>query len=149
MKPIIVIILIISFIPSVVSAEVFYLRNGEKFKAEIIEEKPEVFIVRKEGERYNFIFEHHEIPKEDLFTVINENGEIIFPMVLDRKVTILETNKRISLEKLSDNQYRNYFIHQTYMEQKELSDAVKDIRNIMLLQIAIFIAGGVVISLAS
>jgi len=76
MRVLMALIIIFNFIPNVVTADTFYMINKDKFNARILEEKPNAYIVRKENERYNVFFDHHTIEKKDIFTIINEEGDL-------------------------------------------------------------------------
>lgn len=141
-------VLLLVFAPTHATADVFYMLNQDKFEANVLEEQADAFLVRKEGESYSILFKHHRIEKKDIFTVINEKGDIIFPRVLERPRFIKGFATELTIENLSDSQYLNYFIRQTYEEQKKLSHSVNDIRNIMLLQLVLVLGVGIVAAFA-
>lgn len=108
----------------------------------------QLFLLKKDGETYSMFFKHHRIEKKHIFAVFDEDRNIVYPKNLEKPVVIEGPGADISIEKLSDVEYRNYFIRQTYEEQRQVARSITGIRNIMLIQLALVVIAGSIAALA-
>lgn len=135
--------LLFAILGTAVHAETFYLKTKERFTGKIIEENEEGYLVKKHEATYSLVFQHHEVKKVDLYAVLDDSGNLIFPPDPERSIITIST------EKLSDREFQNYLLYKRTQEQERLNDSVGDIRTILLVQLVMMLGLGLVAAFAS
>jgi hypothetical protein len=131
MSKILISLILLVFLVESASAATIYLRDRTRIeKAEIIGEVPEAFHIRKMAENYSLVYSYHTVNKGDIFCIIDDKGEIRFPISL-----LMPSPDR---GELSPSEFQRMLLEQQKSDMREMNGHLSAISTIMFIE---FLAG--------